>query len=231
MILEGFFAFELHSGFNDLEWFLKITEEYLRKAKDDFDTRVQEEVKKLSSTNLSSRELDEINEFYGEKHWDYAETFPRILRSSFFISAYSLLEHKMATICGWLKKDKQIPVSWNDSKGNTLDQFKRYCKQAGLRLTYGDENWKEINEYRRIRNCIVHNRGLIDGAKQEKELRAYANRKNIIQDTLLGISVRRRDQVALTEDFCKEVTKAMWAFLSNTLKAYELQRQEQKVDG
>ncbi len=230
MILKGFFAFELHSGFSELEWYLKITEEYLRKAKDEFDTRVQEEVKRLSSANLSSQELDEINEFYGEQHWDYAETFPRILRSSFFVSAYSLLEHKMATICRRLKKDKQILDSWTDLKGNTLDQFKCYCKRGGLGLTYGDQNWKEITAYRRIRNCIVHNRGLIDGAKEEKKLRAYANGKNLIQDTLLGLSVRRQDQIALTEDFCKEVTKAIWGFLSNVLQAYELQREEQELD-
>jgi len=230
MILRGIFAIELRTGFDELEEYLKITEEYLQKAEKDFDIRVEEQVKKLSSADIPSEELDEINEFYGEKHWDYAETFPRILRSSFFVSAYSLLEHKMVTICGWLKKDKQIPVSWNDSKGNTLDQFKHYCKRADLGLTY-DDNWKEINEYRRIRNCIVHNRGLIKGSREEKELRAYAESKDIIDDTLIGVSIRWQAQIALTEGFCKEVTKTIWAFLKKVLDAYELQRQEQKADG
>ncbi|MFC2006045.1 hypothetical protein ACFLVG_03705 [Chloroflexota bacterium] len=230
MILRGFFAIELHSGFDELEEYLKITEEYLQKAEKDFDIHVEEQVKKLSSADLPSEELDEMNEFYGEKHWDYAETFPRILRSSFFVSAYSLLEHKMATICGWLKKDKQIAISWGDLKGDTLDQFKSYCKLAHLGLSYNSQTWQEIQHYSRLRNCIVHNRGLFKGAKQEKELRAYAESKNIIDDTLIGLSIRPQAQIALTEGFCKEVTKTVWVFLKKVLDAYELQKQNQKAD-
>ncbi len=231
MILKGFFAFELHSGFSEFEKYLKITEEYLQKAVRDFETHVQEQTRKISTANISPQELDEINESYGEEHWNYTETFPRILRSSFFVSAYSLLEYKMATICKRLKKDKQLPISWSDLKGDTLGQFKLYCKLSGLELSYNSKTWQEIQHYSRLRNCIVHNRGLIEGAKQEKELYAYANRKHIIQDSMLGLSIRPRAQVALTEDFCKEVTKALWAFLSNILEVYELQRQEQKADG
>jgi len=231
MILKGIFAIELHSGFDELEEYLKITEEYLQKAEKDFDTHVEEQVKKLSSADIPPEELDESKEFYGEKHWDYAETFPRILRSSFFVSAYSLFEHKMALICKWLKRDKQIPISWSDLKGDSLDQFKLYCKLAGLELSYNSKTWQEIQHYCMLRNCIVHNRGLIHGARQERELQAYANRKNIIEDLFVGLSIRSQPQIALTAEFCKEVTKTMWAFLNNVLRAYELQRQETKADG
>ncbi len=231
MILKGIFAIELHSGFDELEEYLKITEEYLQKAEKDFDTHVEEQVKKLSSADIPPKELDEIKEFYGEKHWDYAETFPRILRSSFFVSAYSLLEHKMALICKWLKKDKQMPISWSDLKGDSLDQFKLYCKLAGLELSYSSKTWQEIQHYCMLRNCIVHNRGLIHGARQERELQAYANRENIIEDLFVGLSIRSQLQIVLTKEFCKDVTKTIWAFLNNVLKAYELQRQEQKADG
>jgi len=230
MILRGVLAIEVHSGLDELEGYLKVTEEYLQKAKSDFESHVQEESKKLSTAGLSPEERDEINEFYGEAHWDYAETFPRILRSSFFVSAYSLLEYKMAIICRWLKKDKQIAISWGDLRGSTLDQFKLYCKFAGLDLTYDDQNWQEINNYRRIRNCIVHNRSLIKGSREEKELHAYTESKNIIDDTLIGLSIRPHAQIALTEGFCKEVTKTIWAFLKKVLDAYELQKQDQKAD-
>jgi len=223
-------AIEVHSGLDELEGYLKVTEEYLKKAEKDFETHVQEQVKKLSSADLPPEELDEINEFYGEEHWDYTETFPRILRSSFFVSAYSLLEYKMAVICIWLKKDKQLPIGWGDLNGNTLNQFKLYSKLAGLDITYDDQNWQEINNYRRIRNCIVHNRSLIKGSREEKKLRAYAESKNIIDDALIGLSIRWQAQIALTEGFCKEVTKTIWAFLKKVLDAYELLKQDQKAD-
>jgi hypothetical protein len=225
MILEGYFAIELHIGFDELERYLEITEEYLQKAKAEFETWVDEESKTLS---LEGR--DEFNESYEQEYWDYAETFPRILRSSFFVSVYSLFENKMALICKWLKKDKQIIIGWRDLRGDTLDQFKLYCKLGGLRITYDDQNWNEINEYRRIRNCIIHNRGLIQGANEEKKLLAYVKRKNIVDDLFVGMSIRSQPQIALTAEFCKEVIKTMWAFLSTVLQAYELQRQVLKKD-
>lgn len=226
MILRGVLAIEVHSGLDELEGYLKVTEEYLQKARSEFNTRLDEELKLIPS-----EERDEFNEFYGELDWNYAEVFPRIMRSSFFVAAYSLLEHKMDIICMYIQKEQGIPTNWRDSRGSTIDQFKRYCKRAGLSLTYDDQNWQEINNYRIIRNCIVHNRGLIKGVRQERELQAYANRKNIIEDLMVGLSIRSQLQIVLTKEYCKDVTKTIWAFLNNVLKAYELQRQEQKVDG
>jgi hypothetical protein len=224
MILRGFFAIEMRMGLDELEKYLDITEKYLQKAKDDFEAWINKEMDKLSP-----KERNEFGEFYSDTYWEYAETFPRILRSSFFVSAYSLLEHKLAITCGWLKKDKQIPISWSDIRGDTLEQFKLYCKLAHLDLRYDDQNWQEINNYRRIRNCIVHNRGLIEGSTDEKDLRAYAEKKHITDRTLVGL-IRLQDQIALTQEFCNEVTKTIWAFLSKVLEAYELQKQNQKAD-
>jgi len=230
MILRGFFQIELHLGFDTLERYLTITEEYLQKAEKDFDTHVDEQVKQLIQEGIPPNEIDDINESYGEQHWDYAETFPGILRNSFFVSAYSLLEHKMALFCSWLKKDNNISKDWSELRGSTLDKFKSYCKLAHLTLDYTDQNWEEINYYRIVRNCIVHNRGLIKGAKQRAELYDYASSKNIIQDLFVGLSVRSQLQIVLTENFCQDVTKTIWAFLNNVLQAYELQRQQRKVN-
>jgi hypothetical protein len=217
MILEGVFAIELGIGWRELEEYLKTTEKYLEKARTEWEAWFDEQTK-----HLTPEERNEIGESYSDTYWDYAETFPRILRNSFFVSAYSLLEHKMAIICRWLKKDKQIPISWSDLRGGTLDQFKNYCKLASLDLTYADQNWKEINDYRRIRNCIVHNRGLIKGSREERDLRDYITPKGIIsQDTI-------EEEIALTEQFCKEVTKTIWRFLSKVIEAYKSQSQKPK---
>ena len=229
MILKGLFAIELQMGFSELKNYLAITEKYLQKAKEDFETSAHEQAEKLSAANPDLR-TDEIDDILSNDYWEYAETFPRILRSSFFVSAYSLLESKMAIICRQLKKDKQLPISWSDLKGDVLDQFKLYCKLAGLELSYNTQAWQEIQRYSRVRNCIVHNRGLIKGSREEKELRAYAESKDIIDDTLIGVSTRWQAQIALTEGFCKEVTKTIWAFLKKVLDAYELQKQDQKAD-
>ena len=98
------------------------------------------------------------------------------------MSSYSLLESKIVFICTQFKKDKQIPISWNDLKGDTLDQFKSYCKLASLEFSWGSSTWQSIKQYSRIRNCIVHNEGWIQGNKREKELLTYARRENIVDE-------------------------------------------------
>ncbi len=222
MILRGFLAFETRRGLNELEEYLKVTEKYLKKAKSDFETHLDEQRTKLSTANLSPKELDEFNEFYGEVYWGYAETFPSILRSSFFVSAYSLLEDKMSIICRHLKKEQQIPISWSDLRGRTLDQFKLYSKLAGLELQYDDHTWQEIKRYSKVRNCIVHNSGLIEEFRSDKDFMRYISDNDIISKELI------KEQIALTEQFCREVTKNIWAFLKKVLDAYESQKQNQK---
>ncbi|MCK4403107.1 MAG: hypothetical protein KAV98_05020 [Dehalococcoidia bacterium] len=215
MIVKGILAIGASIRLRELEGYLKTTEKYLQKAKTDFEAWFDEQ-----ANNLSPEERDEFGEFYSDTYWDYAETFPRILRNSFLISAHSLLEHEMGQICKRLKKEQQIPVSWHDLKYDVLEQFKQYCKLAGLPLLYNDQIWQAINNHYMVRNCIVHNSGLIKGSKHEGELRAYITRKNIIsRDTI-------KEEIALTEQFCREVIKTIWAFLSKVYDAYELQKQD-----
>lgn len=202
---------------DELEEYLKITEEYLQKAKTDFETWFDEKTK-----GFTPKERDEFYELYGADYWQYAETFPRILRNSFLISACSLLEYKMAIICEWLKKDKQIPISWSDLRGDTPDQFKNYCKLARLEFPFNDRLWQEINNYRRIRNCIVHNRGLIKEFqdKDKKGFISYLTKKGIIsQDT-------NDQEIALTEQFCREVVKTIEVFLNKVIEAHDSQKQK-----
>ena len=220
MAFKSYFEAQVLGGLLELEEYLKTTEKYLLDVTTDRGAWLDEQAEALPP--------EERNEFY-ERNIDfycaYADIFPMILRNSFLVSVHSLLEHKMDLVCKRIKEERQIASNWDDSRrGNALHKFKRYFKHAGLELT--DNDWQEINNYRIIRNCIVHNRGLIKGARQERELRYYITRKNIIsQDTI-------REEIALTEQFCREAIKTIWEFLMKTYEAYydELQRQKQEAD-
>ncbi len=206
---------------DELEEYLKITEEYLHKAKTDFETWFDEKTR-----GFTPKERNEFYELYGADYWQYAETFPRILRNSLFVSAYSLLEYEMAVICKWLKKDKQLPISLSDLRGDTPDQFKNYCKLACLEFPFNSRPWQEINNYRRIRNCIVHNRGLIKEFqdKDNKGFISYLTKKGVIlQDT-------NDQEIALTEQFCKEVVKTIADFLNKVVEAHDSQSRSEKRD-
>ena len=223
MVIKGLLAIGASIRLRELEEYLKTTEKYLQIAKTDFETRFDEQ-----SKTLSPEERYEFNEFYSDAYWDYAETYPRILRSSFLVSALSLLEHEMWRICGWLNSKKLIQSSWNDIKGNFFERFKKCCKEARLPLSFNDQAWEKIQEYYLVRNCIVHNMGFIKGSKGEKELLPYAIKRNITEESIIFPAVRPQDKIALTEQFNKDVLKTVWAFLSKVLEACEVQRQEQE---
>ena len=198
--------------FDELKKYLDITEKYLEKAKSDFETSANEQAKKLSTANPNLR-ADEINDILSDEYWRYSERFPRILRNSFLVSAISLLEYEINIICESLKKKQDIRINLNDLRGNTLEQAKLYFKLARLNLTFNDKTWQEINNYYLIRNCIVHNNGLIKGSRYEAKLHAYATRNKITDKLLVFPEVRPHDQIALTDQFCRQVVETIQFFL------------------
>ena len=207
--IQDFDYFIAYLRLDELRKYLDVTEKYLRKAKDEFKSWADEEVKKLPPQQQS-----EFYDFYSDEYWRHEERFPRILRNSFLVSALSLLEHEIHVICIKLKKEGRITISLSDLKGDTLEQTKRFFQLAGLKLRYDGQIWQEINNYYLIRNCIVHNSSLIKGYKDEKKLRTYITQKGVVsKDTI-------EEEVALTGQYCEEVITTMQNFLDEVYKDY-----------
>ena len=198
--------------FNELKQYLDVTEQYLKKAKSDFETSANKQVKELSAANPSLR-AEEIDEIISDDYSRYAETFPRILRNSFLVSAISLFEDEVDEISKKMKKERGIPINLADLNGDLLDRVKKYCKLAGLSISFINSTWTEINDYYMIRNCIVHNNGFISGFRDDKKLLAYSKEKSIIDRLMILPSIRPRATIALSEQFCKEVIETIQDFL------------------
>lgn len=216
-MLKGIFSIELSIGWSELEQYLKTTENYMQKAKTDIKDKLDKEAK-----GLSSSELIDFYTYYEVIYDDYDQTFPAILRNSFLASAYSLFENKLDLTCNHLQNDQGLSSRWNDESGSKLDKFKAYCKKARFPLSFTSQEWIEIKKYSLVRNCIVHNNGLIKGFRGEQKLLTYADLHKIIS----GDS--SRPQIALTTQFCKDVTKTMWQFLEQVITAYKSQKQKPK---
>ncbi len=208
LAIQDFEYFRAYARLDELKKYLDITEKYLQKAKAEFKAWSDERVKELPA-----EQHQEFYDFYQDDYWQYAEKFPRILRNSFLVSAHSLLEYEMNVICRRLKKEHQIPISWNDLRGDVLERAKLYCKLARLDLPYNDKTWQEINHYSKVRNCIIHKNGLLKEFQDDQDLIAYVTKKGIIsQDTI-------EQELALTEQFCAEVVETIQAFLEKLYKA------------
>ncbi|MFC2021739.1 hypothetical protein ACFLTR_00765 [Chloroflexota bacterium] len=197
---------------DELKRYLDVTEKYLQKAKSDFETSANEQAKKLSTANPNLRAV-EIDDILGNDYWQYAETFPRILRSSFLVSVISLFENEVAQISQRIRRVREIPINLADLNGDLLNKVKMYCKLAGLPISFGNRTWNEINNYYMVRNCIVHNNGFISGFRDEKKMIAYAEKKEIVDRLMFLPSIRPRAIIALSEQFCEEAIETIQDFL------------------
>lgn len=105
------------------------------------------------------------------------DDFANLLRSSFFVSLYSFLELRLIQECQ-SRKSVHISLSLPDIRGrNDLDRIQKYFAKV-LQVYFPDDttHWQEIQNYRVLRNCIVHNRGTLSGFGEAKRLRDYIER-------------------------------------------------------
>jgi hypothetical protein len=94
---------------------------------------------------------------YDEYRIRIVNQFQNILRRSYFVNLFSFLETKLVLICKE-RKPKDIVLKISDTTGyNQLDKVKVYItKVLQMRFPTNTQEWQEIQNYRRLRNCIIH---------------------------------------------------------------------------
>jgi hypothetical protein len=191
----------LYSEWSFLKDYLYRIELFLEDEKDNFEAYFLGQTETLSPTQAS--------EFYEQSMEVYllSKEFPKLLRNSFFVSAYSLLEHHLDVICKKLKEKQQIPINISDLHGNILRRAKLYWLLAKLAFPCDEKTWKEINNYAEVRNCIVHDNGLLK--KANRSLINYANKRGIVSNDT------NEPSIVLTRQFCEEAVQTMKNFVGS----------------
>ena len=170
----------------------------------------------------------------------YSQLYPRFLNYSFLVSVCSIFEYQLERICDLVKEEHKMPFSWDmdDSKDSALIKMKRYLKLAGVILVDDpprielpppdfkptevfDESrvivkelWQALSNYFMIRNCIVHNNGLINKARNPEKIKQYAAKKGITLDN------QGQPELLINEEFNREVCNMMEKFFDKLRSAY-----------
>jgi hypothetical protein len=148
-------------------------------------------------------------EDYDRYHLDLLDQFTNISRRSFFLSLYAYLESQLINECRKRKRE-DCPLSFSDIKGpNEIDKAKTYFTKV-LRVSFPSDTpeRQEIQDYRRLCNCITHNQGRLDDgldSQDQKPLREYIARKKNL--SLHG------DEIYLDDGFCEEACRTIGKFL------------------
>lgn len=163
---------------------------------------------------LESALVDEAenssDHYYDDKPFSIQEVdeFFSLLRSSFFVSLFSFLETQLNNECRKSQAaDCAIKVSLDDIHGSGINRAKTYLSKV-LNSSYQFYNntlWEEIQWYNKIRNCIVHNNGIIS----DKTLKQYIMDRGDLQ----YMQFFGKNYVILSENFCRRSISIIGDFL------------------
>lgn len=184
----------LWTGWDTLREYLCRVEEYLQKATEQFEARVSDKKKTLTPGQFNEFMIDHVEEYIF-----YYDEFPYILRNSFFVSAYSLLDFDKGRIRRMLREAKQ--------------------KQTNLSGLIDRGICKEINYYCKLRNCIVHENGFPKESDGDyKPLIRYIRGKDLVKERFIQSNEEVEREIGLTKEFCKEAVDTMQKFIDAVYK-------------
>ena len=173
-----------------------------------------------------------------EFHKVFDEVYPGYFHNSFLVTACSLFEHEVKRVWRFIEEEHYVPVTWDDINGPVPVRMQQLLNLAGVSLKDDpprielpspdfkpvevyDRNrilvstlWEDLKYYYRLRNCIVHNNGLVHKAKGSESITKYANEK--------GILVEKEGQLELklNESFNIAVCNTMGTFFDKLMGAY-----------
>ncbi len=141
----------------------------------------------------------------------YAQTgeFSGLLRKSFFVSIFSFFENRLIGECR-SRRNNKIPLIFDDIYAHDELQkvAKYFTKVLQIDFPNNTPQWDAIQNYRIIRNCIVHAQGKLNELKnlddQQKLLKYLKKNANV---------VLVKEEIYLKKGFCEEALQDIETFL------------------
>lgn len=212
---------------DDLYWLafnpeIEIFQDYVRSMESflDMESQKHNESIELIDEKISSGKLKPIlndsTQIPAQMEYDFyrlqmIEYFSNILWKSCFVSLYTYLESSLLQRCYWEKNKVDTLLTPSDISGTGIDRAMTYLTKVQhinfSRATSAE--WKDLQEYRKLRNCIVHNEGkLEERSEQARKLERYITSK-----ASLSLSEGAFTEVVLSKAFCEEVLDTIARFL------------------
>lgn len=188
-------------------------------------------------------EYREKGKEYNKQHMEgfhrvFDEVYPRYFHNSFLVSSCSLFEYQVKKVWAFIQEEHELTEEWDGKRGTIPQKTRRFLRIAGVILRSDpprvvlrppdfkpkverDDSrvvisalWRELDNLYIVRNCIIHDNGQTQKAKNRERLEGYAAGK--------GVLANREGQlnVQLNEDFNKAACDTMGTFFSKLESAY-----------
>jgi hypothetical protein len=124
--------------------------------------------------------------------YNFEHTHGDILRKSIIISIIILLESGIDIYCRDFQKYMKLKISFKELKGDLLERFKIYSQKIlNSSFDFSSQLWQDIVGLYEIRNCIIHNNGLLD---------------NFGKRTLIEVFIKRNKRFEITDSDFIDIT-------------------------
>jgi hypothetical protein len=159
----------------------------------------------LKSERMAQRathidDLDLWDEVMDDRLIMLGHFYPDMLRKSLFLALYSLAETELRTICRHVEKRDKLSLSLNDifARGGFISKIRKYLEKLAFISFPGTLEWTELENYRKLRNCVVHNQGKLTSSGDDKYLR------NTYVPSQYPYLSTDDDQVVFHQGFCEK---------------------------
>jgi len=202
------FRIETSNVFHGLSKYQKSMEEYLPVIQESEQFAVE------AYRHDESPDAVPFDALMEEYDWVYGYFFPRSLRYSFVVLLFLVIEHQLNQLCDEIKKRQSLPIRANEMSGDVLKRSKVYLEKiAGISIN----NWSDLEDLSKVRNCIVHALGKVELSKDEKHLRQLVKRN-------VGLYISSKDfqeegYLVVSADYCESAIRVAKKFFDEIFEA------------
>lgn len=167
-----FYQISIEIDFENIFSYCKFTESALLEEKKKIKNIYEEKVGKLEP-----KEKESFDHFLIDADWKLNSVFPKLQWSSIFNSSYTLFEKHLNDLCKKFGKERSKEIGLKDIKGKGIERAKIYLsKVIGITNIFDSTEWREIQDYAKVRNVLVHTNGNLDlSKKNHKDVFNIAN--------------------------------------------------------
>jgi len=204
----------------------KFLENEARILDERYDAAVQKAIESKERINcgdytlpgqLSEEESGALEYFFEESLRALEDIFPNILRRSFFVAIYSLIEMQLNEICREQERAKELPLPLEKVKkapDRSIQRTKVYLMDVAEFHFPESSEWDELLKYQKLRNCIVHNEGRLEGLPKKYEEAKEELKQYISRNPNLALKPHD-DEIIFHKGFCEEALQVTHRFFTD----------------
>jgi hypothetical protein len=142
--------------------YISFAQKHFRNEIDKIDIGVSETKAKIKSGAIPSEYEDDVIWTHVEDY-NLVNSFEGILINSLAIQLYSIMEVELHGFCNhWTKFSNEIYKVKDLKAHNDIDRVKIYLnKSMGIKKAFETSEWKFVENYREVRNKLVHQDGYL----------------------------------------------------------------------